>query len=294
MAAKLILPGGSPSAYTMGGIRFWFNRLVDPDAVIPKYEGYRDLGNVIDAPVTPVKQMKEHFSARQGRRRRDYKLTEVIGEDIDVTFDELSFDNLKAWWMGDVWAASGGTTKDVAGSVATAAVANEVIQLIGNEVVPLGRGLNVLAANLTITDFATGLTPYISLTDYILVNNCNGQKGWVGIQRKGAGITSGLFVRCNYTYDVIAHKELAPYIIDSSVMVGKAVMFCVSKKGVEFFRYIDNCELESDGPFNYVFENWTQAKFKLRAENNEDVNANYPYGVLEYYGVGSKMWNGGV
>lgn len=293
MAQKLILPGGSPAAYTMGGIRVWFNRLVDPDAVIPKYEGFRDLGNVIDAPVTPIKQIKEHFSARQGRRRRDYKLTEVLGEDVDIQFDELSFDNLKNWWMGDIWGTSGTTTIDVAAGTGTGSVAGEVIQLIGTEIVPLSRGLN--AGTIVVSDFATGATPFTVTTDYVVVNNVNGQQGWKGIQRVGGGtITTGTFVRVAYVYDVIAHKQLSPYIIDSSVMIGQMVMFCVSRKGVEFFRRINYAELESDGAFNYVFENWTNAKFKVRVESDDIANPTMPFGVLEYYGVGAKMWNGGV
>jgi len=93
--------GGSPSNYTIGGARFWFNRLVD-DTVTPNtYEGFRDMGNVVDSSSEQAIEELDHFSAKTGTRRKDRSLVTEISEEIVFTLDELSTENLRSFFRGD-------------------------------------------------------------------------------------------------------------------------------------------------------------------------------------------------
>lgn len=92
------LQGGSPSNYTVGGARFWFNRLVDPDASPPTYEGFQDMGNVVDSSLEQTIEELEHYSAKTGTRRRDRSLVTQIEEEIVFTLDELSTENLRSFF----------------------------------------------------------------------------------------------------------------------------------------------------------------------------------------------------
>lgn len=98
--------GGSPSNYTIGGARFWFNRLVD-DTVSPiRYEGFRDMGNVVDSGQEQTIEELDHFSAKTGTRRKDRSLVTEISEEIIFTLDELSTENLRSFFRGNAVTAS--------------------------------------------------------------------------------------------------------------------------------------------------------------------------------------------
>ena len=74
MSVSLALPGGSPALYTIGGTRFWFNRLSDALASPVRYEGWKDMGNVVDDNFEEEKDELDHHSSRHGTRKRDRSL----------------------------------------------------------------------------------------------------------------------------------------------------------------------------------------------------------------------------
>ncbi len=99
------LQGGSADNYTIGGARFWFNRLVDAGASPPTYEGFRDMGNVVDDSQEQETEELDHFSAKTGSRKRDRSLVTEVSEELVFTLDELSTENIRSFFRaGDVTA----------------------------------------------------------------------------------------------------------------------------------------------------------------------------------------------
>ncbi len=275
--AQKFWPGGSPANYTIGGTRVWFNRLVDDSTDPVKYEGFRDLGNIIDAPRTLNVDKKDHFSARSGARIRDARFSQILGEDIVVQFDELSLDNLRNFCQAD-------TVTDIDADTAVPQDM-EVHQLNGVETTIIGKGYK--ASSIVVKDF-TGMTTYTADTDYEVVDVIG---GWKGIRRiDGAGIASNDFVQITFSADVRVHKQLAPG--ELTVINGKCIMFRVSKRGVEFFRQWNLATIEPDGDENYIDTDWTKMKMRISVLDNSEVDIDFPFGVLEYYGVGAKLWHG--
>lgn len=105
--------GGSPQNYTIGGARFWFNRLVDDTVSPPRYEGFRDMGNVVDSSLEQAITELDHYSSKSGTRKRDRSLVTQIEEDITITLDEPNIENLRSFFRG-------GDVSDVAATPATA------------------------------------------------------------------------------------------------------------------------------------------------------------------------------
>lgn len=91
---------GDASNYTIGGVRFWFNRLIDDTVTPVQYEGHLDLGNVVEGPQESEKEEVEHFTAKSGSRKRDRKVNRDISEDIVLTLDELAPENLRYFFQG--------------------------------------------------------------------------------------------------------------------------------------------------------------------------------------------------
>jgi len=105
--------GGSPQNYTVGGTRFWFNRLVDDSVSPARYEGFRDMGNVVDSSLEQAIEELDHYSSKSGTRRRDRSLVTQIEEDVTFTLDEPNVENLRAFFRG-------GDVTDVVARPATA------------------------------------------------------------------------------------------------------------------------------------------------------------------------------
>jgi len=100
MCAQAFFQGGSPSNYTIGGTRFWFNRLSDDSVTPNRYEGFVDMGNVVDSNLEQEIQEQDHFSSKTGTRRKDRSLVKEISEEVIFTLDELSTENLRSFFRG--------------------------------------------------------------------------------------------------------------------------------------------------------------------------------------------------
>lgn len=102
MCAQAFFQGGSPSNYTIGGTRFWFNRLADESVSPVRYEGFVDMGNVVDSNLEQEIEEQDHFSSKTGTRRKDRSLVKEISEEGIFTLDELSTENLRSFFRGGV------------------------------------------------------------------------------------------------------------------------------------------------------------------------------------------------
>lgn len=267
---------GSPSNYTIGGARFWFNEDVDLSLTPPRRKGWRDMGNVVEHSFESEKDVLDHFSTKTGTRRKDRSVNREVTEALVLTLDELSTLNMKNFFRGDA-------ITSVPASTATATVVDEVAQLSGTELVMLGNGYN---ASVVVVKDITGVTTYTVTTDYLLV--VDSITGYTGIRRvDGGAISDGDYVRIGYTYDVRAHKKFSPQIKVSRE--GQALFFGVSDTGNEFMRSFNRVALDPEGNFSLNSEDWSQ--FQLRADILDDSAATptAPFGLFLHYGVGTNL-----
>lgn len=274
MAVKFF-EGGSTANYLIGGTRFWFNRLID-DSVTPNlFRGYRDVGNVKQAPATPEREVKDHFSARRGGRRRDLSLTQEMGEDIVVTFDELSAENmwnyLKSMSMTQVASSAPAVTDYVGQFFQTDTV-----------IIPDYNPSAIVVKDIT------GVTTYVLNTDYTVVNVIGGYKG---IQRVTAGGIADLaYIRVNYTGAERAHRLLQPGT--QTNIFGQCILFGVSETGPEFVRSYRKVQLESEGSMEVKPDDWSEWQLHIKVLDDSEVTPTAPWGLFKYYGSGSNIYKG--
>lgn len=266
--------GGNAPNYTIGGTRFWFNELLDPTTSPPRYNGFIDLGNVVENEAEQDVTTLEHFTSKSGTRRKDRELVSEISDEITLTLDEPNIDNVRIFMRG-------GDITDVADSAGNT-VTGEVLNLVGTEVRILGRGYEADA--IVVTDL-TGSTTYDVGTDYEVVNVIGGYKG---VRRIDTGtIPAGDFVSVSYEYDIRAHKRIAPST--KLEFIGQGLFFGVSDTGNEFIRSFNRIQLEADGSFSYNDEDWSQFQLIMRVLDDSSATPSAPFGVLEHYGVGTDL-----
>ena len=267
---------GSPSNYTIGGARFWFNEDVDLTLSPPRRKGWRDMGNVVDHEFESEKEVLDHFSAKTGTRKKDRSVNREISEALVCTLDELSVLNLKNFFRGD-------TITDVAASVGGGTVDDEVMQLVGEELFMLGYGYNATGISVKSID---DLTTYVLDTDYEV--EVDAISGYSGIRRIATGgIGDGDFVRVDYTYDIRAHKTFSPQT--KSQREGQALFFGVSDTGNEFIRSFERVSMEPEGNFSINSEDWSQFQLRIEILDNSEAAPTEPFGLLRHYGVGTDL-----
>ncbi len=267
--------GGSASNYTIGGIRAWFNRNVDLTTTPKRYEGFIDLGNVVEAPQESEKEVVEHFTAKTGTRKRDRKVDRDITEDVLLTLDEPNMENLRAFFRGD-------DVTDIAASVGGGSVTDEVIKATREDTRILFKGFNATA--IVVKDI-TDVTTHVKDTDYTEEAILG---GWVGIARiDGAGIADGDLLRVSYTHDIRAHRQFAPQTKLS--VEGQFLLFGVSDTGNEFIRSFENVELSPEGSLDLDDEDFSTFQLRMAILDDTDNNPNFPFGIFEHYGVGTDL-----
>lgn len=269
--AQAFFQGGSPSNYTIGGTRFWFNRLVDSTSTPPKYEGYRDMGNVVDSSLEQETEEQDHFSSKTGTRRKDRSLVKEISEEILFTLDELSTENLRSFFRA-------AKSTDVASAQSVGKV-DEIAQLDREEVRILGSGYQ--AALIVVKDI-TDTTTYVLDTDYIEVSIIGGYTGIARIE--GGAIADGDFVRISYDYDVEAHRLMKPATVLE--VLGMALFFAVSDTGNEFVRSFRNTQIEPEGAFELNDDDWSTFQLRLKILDDSVVTPTAPFGLFKHYGTG--------
>lgn len=262
--------GGSPSNYTLGGTRFWFNRLAD-DSVSPvRYEGYQDMGNVVDSSLEQETEEQDHFSSKTGTRRKDRSLVKEISEEILFTLDELSTENLRSFFRG-------GDIADIAAS-ASVGVVDEIMQMEREDTRILGKGY--AATSIVVKDI-TDVTTYIKDTDYTEESVIG---GFIGIARMDSGaISDGDFVRVSYDYDLRAHRRFSP--ATTLEVKGEALFFGVSDTGNEFIRSFLNTQIEPEGAFELNDDDWSNFQLRLKILDDSVATPTAPFGLFEHYGT---------
>jgi len=146
--------GGSPSNYTIGGTRFWFNRLVDDTVTPNRYEGFVDMGNVVDSSLEQAIEELDHFSSKTGTRRRDRNLITEISEEVIFSLDELSTENLRSFFRGDAVTDETGRPSTASAWAATTAY------VVGDYVEPTTPDGNVYKCTVAGTSGATEPSPW--------------------------------------------------------------------------------------------------------------------------------------
>lgn len=262
--------GGSPSNYTIGGSRFWFNRLADETTTPVRYEGFQDMGNVVDSSLEQTVEEQDHFSSKTGVRIKDRSLVKQIEEEILFTLDELSTENLRSFFRG-------GDIADIASS-ASVGVVDEVMQLEREDVRILGHGHG--ATSIVVEPIGGG-TPLIKDTDYTEVAIIG---SYVGIARIATGgIGDGDFVQVSYDYDLRAHRRFSP--ATTLEVKGQALFFGVSDTGREFIRSFMLAQLEPEGAFELNDDDWSTFQLKLKILDNSAAVSTAPFGLFEDYGT---------
>lgn len=267
------LQAADPKNYTIGGVRFFFNRDVDLTVTPKKREGFKDLGNVVTATDEQGVDILDHFTTRSGTRRKDRSLVREITDEILLTLDELAYENIRMFFRA-------GDVTEVAAAVGVA-VNDEIQRLFGFETRILA-GYNPGA--IVVKDY-TDTTTYVLNTDYEVVNIIGGLKG---IRRKAGGaIPDNDYVRIDYTKDVRAHKKMMPGT--KLEVTGQGIFYAVSDTGNEFTRSIERVQVEAEGAFELNDEDWSQFQLRMKILDNSDAVATEPFGTLEHYGTGTDI-----
>ncbi|KKN73349.1 hypothetical protein LCGC14_0401620 [marine sediment metagenome] len=274
--AQGFFEGGNAENYTIGGIRAWFNRLIDGAATPKEFEGFFDLGNVVEAPQESEKEEVEHFTAKTGTRKRDRLVTRDISEDIVLTLDELSIENLRHFFRA-------GTVTDVAASAGGKSVDDEVMSLTRTDTRFLRFGRN--AATIVVKDL-TDVTTFVLDTDYSVVEVlATGGDSWKGIKRIAAGaITDGQLVRVDYVSDIAVHRLIKPQVVSN--VEGQLVLIGASDTGNEFIRHLNNVQIDPEGSFDFDDEDFSTFQLRVAILDDSDDIASEPFGTLEFYGTG--------
>jgi hypothetical protein len=269
--------GGSPSNYTIGGTRFWFNRNVDLTLTPPRREGFKDLGNIVEASPEQTVDILDHFSARSGTRKKDRSLVREISEDVLLTLDEWSLENLREFMRA-------GTVTDVAAAAAVA-VTDYVAQLNRTDVVVITVPAGGYAPATIVVKDITAATTYVLNTDYELVDIIGGFKG---VKRKAGGaILTGDFVRINFTYDQRATERFSPGTVTE--IIGQAMFFGVSDTGNEFIRSFERVQLEPEGALTIQDDDWSSFQIRMKILDNSEAVPTAPFGLFDHYGKGTNL-----
>jgi len=241
---------------------------------IPTFEGWRDMGNVVDSSLEQTTEEQDHFTSKTGTRRKDRSLVKEISEEILFTLDEMSTENLRSFFRG-------ARSTDVASAQSTGVV-DEVAQLDRTEVRILGKGYH--AALIVVKDI-TGVTTHALTTDYTVVDIIGGYKGIKRVE--GGGILDGDFVRISYDYDVEAHRLFKPATVVE--VKGQALFFAVSDTGNEFIRSFLNTQLEPEGAFELNDDDWSTFQLRLKIIDDSVATPTAPFGLFKHYGTGMDL-----
>jgi hypothetical protein len=267
--AQAFKSAADPANYTLGGCRLWFNRRVDADSEPPKYDGFRDLGNVVSCPLTQTREFAEHYSARSGARIRDRRAVKTRTEEFTATLDEPNHENLRLFFQGGDISEIGEGSLDVA---------DEVLCLRTDEVAILGSGYQ--ATDIVVTPIEGG-SPLELNTDYTVEDVIGEYKG-IKIKAGGA-LTSGDFVTVAYTSQVETGRRFAP--LTETEVYGKVLFFGVSESGNRFKRSAELVQLEPDGEFSMNDQDFSNFRLKIIVLDNTDSVPTAPFGLFLHQGM---------
>jgi hypothetical protein len=138
------------SNYLLGKCVVYFDRFNSAGA----QTGEMDLGNTPNFSITPNVESIDHFSSREGLKKKDKSVDTGLGYTAKFAADEFSRDNLNLFLLGDGTEGSETQNAGAVGNEAVTARHDKWVKLTYRSV-----------SNVVITN-STGVTTYTEITDY--------------------------------------------------------------------------------------------------------------------------------
>ena len=142
---------GQPANYTIGGLRFFFDELVNT-----QYQGYLYLGNVVTGALTPTVDNLDHFTAKSGKRLKDRRVVREVGMGFNLTLDEPNAAAMNLFMFG-------AGVSDVAAAPATAVTGLAAVAEFHKGVIIPHKGASTIVVK-------EGLTTLVLNTDYTVTD----------------------------------------------------------------------------------------------------------------------------
>jgi len=224
--------------------------------------GELDLGNDPSFALSPNIENLEHFSSRDGIKRKDKVAVIQASVNGKFTLDEINYDNLALIFMG-------GDTSYFTQTGAT--VTNEAITAhVGKHVKLQYRKLT--DGTVVITD-STGMTTYIEDTDYSVDYTTGRIKAIVG-----GNITEGEDLFVDYTYESCSYPVVN--IADSPEITGLLRFKGDCTLGYDFEIVLWKIKLTPTGDVNFISEGWNQVEFNFEGLDDTANHPTSPWGQI--------------
>lgn len=253
---------GSPENYTIGGIRLFFNELVNS-----QYQGFLYLGNVTTAGLSPTVEKLEHYSSKSGKRLRDRSVVKQAQLTLNCTLDEPNATAMNLFMFG----AGLTDSAAVAGTNVTShpAVINSWEPIVIPHKSPTAIVVKKGGSNLTLgTDY--------TVTDML---------GYKKIKRVSTSVAcvDGDAITIDYQYSLVARKTFKP--MARLIREGKAIIQGVSDIGNEWVYELPKANLTPTGDYSLNDQDWSSFQFTL--DILEDTSSADSYGSVDHFGTGT-------
>lgn len=258
---------GAPENYTIGGLRFFFDEIINT-----VNQGYLYLGNVVTGGLTPTVDNLDHFTAKSGKRLKDRRVTREVSMAFNFTLDEPNVFAMNLFMYG------AGVSK-VAAAPATAVAAQP---MVANDLE--GLILPQKGATAIVVTNVTNPGPLVLNTDYT-VEDILGYKRIKTITT--VDVVNGDVLTVAYTYDKPAHRTFKP--ATRTLREGRALVQGVSDIGNEFEFEISKCSLAPSGDFTFNDQDWSQFQFSLEILDNSSAAPTTPFGEFRHHGTGQDI-----
>lgn len=258
---------GSPANYTIGGLRFFFDEIINGIN-----QGYLYLGNVVTGALAPTVDNLDHFTAKSGKRLKDRRVVREVGMGFNLTLDEPNAAAMNLFMFGAGVSA-------VAAALATAVAAHPMVANdLEGTVLPHKAPAAIVVTNVT--------NPGVLVlnTDYT-VEDVLGYKRIKTIST--VDVANGDALTVAYTYDKPAHRTFKP--ATRTLREGRALIQGVSDIGNEFEYEIAYCSLAPNGEFSYNDQDWSQFQFTLEILDNSAADVATPFGTIRHHGTGQDI-----
>lgn len=257
--------------YGTHGVRAWFSELLDETNLY--YDGFVDLGNVVEGPITQDVTFLEHFSAATGTRVQDRKIVSEVKSTLTLTLDEIDVQNMRLLLFGS-------TITDVTEDLANGStITDEVMKLSKDERRILEFGIG--AGSIVVTGGAALATACVLGVDYTVET----YRGYTCIKRVNTSVIItdvNPYVKVDYTYDTRKAKTFNP--LTKIEKIGKLKFQGVSKIGQSFEWNIQKASIAPTGDFSLNSEDWTTMQLLVDILDNSTAESLKPFGVVTHLG----------
>jgi hypothetical protein len=257
---------GSSENYTIGGLRFFFNEIVNS-----VYQGYLYLGNVVTGGLAPTVDNLDHFTAKSGKRLKDRRVTREVSMTFNFTLDEPNAIAMNLFMFG-------AGVSQVASATATAVTGHQAVASDLEPVTLPHKGASSIVVK-------KGVTTLVLNTDYTVTDLL----GYKQIKRMTGSVAcaNGDTLTIDYSYDKPAHRTFKP--ATRTLREGKALIQGVSDIGNEFSYELEKCSLAPSGDFTFNDQDWSQFQFSLEILDNSAADATTPFGTVSHMGTGDDI-----